>query len=144
MQWDEETKTFVTNPNKVLAARSRDWSNIWECHGQVARGRTCRAIKRAREEAFAEGTRSTLRATGDHLSDAAGRFKKSTSTGLDLWALAELAMCDKEDLDRLAILIMEWDEGIIAPEQWMTNLMAMMPKKMGHRCVATMASGFRM
>ena len=26
----------------------------------------------------------------------------------------------------------------------MTNLMAMIPKKKGHRCVATMASGFRM
>lgn len=32
---------------------------------------------------------------------------------------------------------------ITAPAQWLVNLMAMIPKKKGHRTVATMASGYR-
>ena len=92
VQWDEKAKTFVTDPNKVLAARSKDWSEVWQCFNQTARERTCRVIKRERNEALAEGKRSTLRVIGDHLCRAAGRFKKNTSTGLDLWALLELAM----------------------------------------------------
>ena len=74
-------------------------------------------VKRARDMALCEGKSSTLIATGDDLGNAAGRFKKSTSTGLDLWSLAELAKCDKEDLDKLAGIVMEWDRDMVAPQQ---------------------------
>ena len=107
VQWDEKTNTFVANPNTVLKDRSKDWSDIWQCHDQVARSRTCRAVKRATDRALCEGKESTLVVTGDDLGNAAGRFKKSTSTGLDLWSLAEFAKCGKEDLDRLAGIMME-------------------------------------
>lgn len=63
--------------------------------------------------------------------------------GLDLWAIKELAQCAKDDLDKLAKLFREWDIGVTAPAQWLVNLMAMIPKKKGHRTVATMASGYR-
>ena len=101
-------------------------------------------MKRARGRAMEENKDSTLMVTGGHLSQAAGHLKKSTSTGLDLWSLADFAQCDKEDLDRLAAIMMEWDTEMVVPQPWMTNLMAMIPKKKGHRCIATMASGFRM
>ena len=51
--------------------------------------------------------------------------------------------CDTEDLDKLAVLLRGWVIEITAPAQWLVNLMAMIPKKKGHRTVATMASGYR-
>ena len=54
-----------------------------------------------------------------------------------------MAQCEGGDLDRLVALMMEWDSEIVVPGQWLTNLMAMIPKKKGHRTVATMASGYR-
>ena len=43
----------------------------------------------------------------------------------------------------MAGLYREWDIEVTAPAQWLVNLMAMIPKKKGHRTVATMASGYR-
>ena len=37
---------------------------------------------------------------------------------------------------------MDWDSELVAPSQWLTNLLNMIPKKKGHRCGATMASGY--
>ena len=38
---------------------------------------------------------------------------------------------------------MKWGQEVTAPTQWLVNLMAVIPKKKGHRTVATMASGCR-
>ena len=38
---------------------------------------------------------------------------------------------------------MEWDEEMVTPEEWMCKVMCMVPKKKGHRTVATLASGYR-
>ena len=46
-----------------------------------------------------------------------------------MWVVAELAKCNKEDFDKLALLMMEWDEEMMVPQQWMTNLMCMIPRK---------------
>ena len=74
---------------------------------------------------------------------AAACFKTNTSVGLDLWAPYEIAMCDLSDLDKLGLLHMEWGEAMIVPAQWLTNLCSMIPKTIGHRCVASMATGWR-
>ena len=68
---------------------------------------------------------------------------KTTPIGLDLWATYDIAMCDKSDLDRLAMLLMEWDQEIVAPEQWLFNQCATIPKKIGYRIVGTMPTGWR-
>ena len=143
VNWDESTSTFISNPNEVLKMRSKDWGKIWQCDDDKARTRTSNAVKRARSQAKAGGEKSTLVATGRNIANACGSFKKKTSVGLDLWALAELAECDLEDLDRLGRLMMEWDSEMVAPSQWLVNLLNMIPKKKGHRCIATMASGYR-
>ena len=52
--------------------------------------------------------------------------------------MKEFGQCATEDLDKLAELLREWGIEIIAPAQWLVNLMAMIPKT-----VATMASGYR-
>ena len=70
-------------------------------------------------------------ATGKKIAEACSSFKKKTSVGLDLWALAELAECNTADLDRLGLLMMEWGEEMIAPCQWLVNLLNMIPKKKG-------------
>ena len=80
---------------------------------------------------------------GLKIAETANSFKKNTSVGLDLWAIKEIGQCDTEDLDKPAVLLREWDMEITAPAQWLVNLMAMIPKKKGHRTVATMASGYR-
>ena len=54
-----------------------------------------------------------------------------------------IAKRDLEDLGRSALLMMERDTEIAVPCQWLANLMAMIPKKQGHKIVATMASGYR-
>ena len=82
-------------------------------------------------------------ATGDNIERAANSFRKGTAVGLDLWAPFEIGMCDKSDLDDLGKLMMEWDEEMVVPEQWLVNLMSMIPKKSGHRTVGAMAIGWR-
>ena len=58
--------------------------------------------------AIGDNTRSTLRTSGDDIYREAARFKKNTSVGLDLWALIDIAQCYLDDLDKLALLLMEW------------------------------------
>ena len=81
--------------------------------------------------------------SGRGIVETANSCKKNTSVGLDLRARKEIGQCAPEDLDKLAELLREWDMEITAPAQWLVNLMAMIPKKKGHRTVATMASGYR-
>lgn len=81
--------------------------------------------------------------SGKRIAETASSLKKNTSDGLGLWAIKEFCQCAPEDLDKLAELLMEWDLAITAPAQWLVNLMALIPKKKGHRTVATMESGYR-
>ena len=100
-------------------------------------------IREARNQAKAESPGGTMTATGDSLQTAAASFSKKTSIGLDLWAPYEVARCPKEDLDQLGLLHMKWDTDITTPGQWLTNQGSLLPKKVGHRIVGTMATGWR-
>ena len=136
-------KEFNTDPNTVLDERTHGWEDIWQCKDDEARARTNKAIKEAISEAKANGAEGTILTNGRKIAETAGKFKKNTSVGLGIWAIKEIAQCDHEDLDKLAGLYREWDIEVTAPAQWLVNLMAMIPKKKGHRTVATMASGYR-
>ena len=141
--WDGKRKEFNTDPHEVLDERTHGWESIWQCDSKEARARTNNAIKVAIERAEAEGAKGALITSGKRLAETASSFKKNTSVGLDLWAIKEFCQCAPEDLDKLAELLMEWDHAITALAQWLVNLMAMIPKKKGHRTVAAMASGHR-
>ena len=54
---------------------------------------------------------------GRKIAATAGKFKKNTSVGLDLWAIKEITQCDHEDLDKLAGLYRECDIEVTAPAQ---------------------------
>ena len=129
MQWDEKTNTLITDPNVILKSRTEDWSKVWQCGNETARQKTCEAVRIARERAAEEGKPSTMAACGETIRQVSSTFKKSTSIGLDLWAFSELALCGLEDLDKLALLHMNWDTEMVAPSQWLTNLLNMIPKK---------------
>ena len=141
--WDEKRKAFNADPNEVMDERDHDWGSIWQCGSKEAITRTNAAIKEAIGRAKAKGRKGALITSGKKIAETAAKFKTSTSVGLDLWAIKEFCQCMPEDLDRIAEPMMEWDAEIIAPAQWLVNLMAMIPKKKGHRTVATVASGYR-
>ena len=129
VMWDEKKKESNTDPSAVLDERTHGWEDIWQCKNEEARTRTNRAIKETIERAKEEGPRGAIFTPGLRIAETANRFKKNTSVGLDLWAIKEIGQCDMEDLDKLAVLMREWDIEITAPYQWLVNLMAMIPRK---------------
>ena len=130
---DEKKKDFDTDPNVVLDERKHGWGDIWQCKDNEARARTNKAIREAIDEAKQCGTEGATLTDRRKIAATAGKFKKNTSVWLDLWAIKEIAQCNHEDLDKLAGLYREWDIEVTAPAQWLVNLMAMIPKKKGHR-----------
>ena len=96
----------------VLDERTHGWEDIWQCRDDNARTRTNKAIKEAISEAKVGGAEGAILTTGRKIAETAGKFKKNTSVGLDLWAIKEIAQCDQEDLDKLAGLLEKYD-GVV-------------------------------
>ena len=77
--WDEDTKTFRSDPKEVLDCRSKSWSDIWKCRGSGARTRTVRAVRKARPTPLVAQEPGSLDITGKDIQNA-GAFRKRTST----------------------------------------------------------------
>ena len=69
------------------------------------RGRQTLSTK-PRDLAIGGKNRGRSQGLGSDLKRVAAVFKRNISIGLDIWALLELAQCEGEDMDRLALLMM--------------------------------------
>ena len=88
--WDEKKKEFNTDPNALLDERTHGWEDIWQCRNEEARARTNKAIREAMKRAKEEEADGAIFTTGLRIAETANSFKKTTTVGLDLWAIKEI------------------------------------------------------
>ena len=70
-------------------------------------------------------------------------FKTSTSIGGDLWAFRDIAHMPDHALAALGKIMATAAGTAVPPLQALFNIMAMIPKKTGHRTIAIMATFHR-
>ena len=108
---------WITDTNKVLALRSRDWAAFWQCddHGSVEEALDAVQQLLGCLPGMDRSARPAI--TPDVVRATARVFKQLTSDGGDLWRFMEIAKMPDCMLQDLADLLMRIRDSGIPPMQ---------------------------
>ena len=124
------TTKYLTEPSGILQHHVAAWSKQWKTEDQELCMETIKVLRNSVQ--LINGTAATKKCyKPEAIRKAARSFKNGTSTGVDHWTLAEIALMPDQVLRSLGDLLADIQNDSIPPLQALTNIMATLPKKDG-------------